>query len=242
MASGLHADVEALLALQAEDAALHELEIARAALAPRTAALDKARAALADRLERARAALAAEEKKQRELQARVREHKDILEKNVAQLDVVKRLREATAAMAQVERARRVLADEEGELAAIARRITDAKATVSQLEGDTAALEGDQATQRAEIAAEAARLGGEIAAMVTKRDAAQAPVPKALLNTYVKVRTKRPGRTLVALSGPACGACDTAVPRQRHSQMMNTGKVEICEVCGVLMYFQPPAAG
>ncbi len=235
MGSVVHADVGALLGLQKEDAAVHELEVARAALGPRKDALDKARAQLADRLARAHAAVAAEEKLQRDLQERIRDHKAIHEKNVAQLDVVKRLREATAAMAQVDRARRVLADEEGELAALGRRLTDARGAVQTLEKDVVAMTAEQEAPRAALLTEATRLDGELATMRAQREQAATHVPKALLAPYNRIRTKRPGRAVVTLVGPSCGACDTVVPLQRRSQMIATGKIEVCEACGVLMY-------
>ncbi len=235
MGSVVHADVGALLGLQKEDAAVHELEVALAALGPKRIGLDKAKAQLASRLEKARAAVAAEEKQQRELQERIRDHKAIHEKNVAQLDVVKRLREATAAMAQVDRARRVLADEEGELIALGRRMTDARGAVQTLEQETAALETEQVAPRAELESEALRLNGELEVQRALRDQAATHVGKALLAPYNRIKTKRPGRAVVALAGPSCGACDTVVPLQRRSQMIATGKVEVCEACGVLLY-------
>ena len=235
MGSTMHADVEALLALQKEDAAIHELSQAKSALGPRATALEKARVQLADRLERSRAAVLAEEKAQRELQSRIQEHKAIHEKNVAQLDMVKRLREATAAMAQVERARRVLGEEEAELSALARRLSEARSSVATLEQELATLEADQVAPREEIKTEATRIDSELASLQAARDKVAANVPKPLLNPYNRVRTKRPGRAVVALRGASCSACDTSVPMQRRSVMVATGKVEICEVCGVLMY-------
>lgn len=231
----LHADVEALLALQADDAEIHALELARSALAPRRATMEQSRQAMHDRLARAKAALEGDEKAQRELQGRIQEHRAIHEKNVALLDQVKRLREATAAMMQVERARRVLADEEGELAAMGRRLTDARNAIVSIEQGVAAIEAEQVTPRAELAAEAARVAEEIATATAKREVLAVKVPKLLLQPYNRVRTKRPGRAVVPLLSGSCGSCDTQVPLQRRSVMQSTGKVEICEACGVLMY-------
>ena len=231
----MHADVEALLALQADDAEIHTLEQARAALAPRRAAMDQARQALADRHARAKAALLGDEKGMRELQERISEHRSIHEKNVATLDQVKRLREATAAMMQVERARRVLADEEGELVTMGRRLTEQRAALASLEQGVAALEQEQVVPRAELESDLARISAQIADDTAKRDVLAVRVPKPLLQPYNRVRTKRPGRAVVPLLAGSCGSCDTAVPMQRRSVMQSTGKVEICETCGVLMY-------
>src|SRR4051812_46181034 len=99
-------EVEALLALQEDDARITELENRKHALQPRIAALDRKREQASATLNRSRAAVEAEEKRQRELQGKVQQHKAQQEKNLANLDAVKRLKEATAAMAQVEAARR----------------------------------------------------------------------------------------------------------------------------------------
>ena len=231
----MHADVEALLALQQDDGVIHELERSLAALAPRRQELDRAKQAVVDRVARAKAAVEAEEKKQRELHGRISEHRAIHEKNVAQLDHVKRLREATAAMSQVERARRVLADEEGELAAMVRRLGEQRTAIVTTEAELAKLDADQQATRAEIAAEADRVGAELEAERAKRTQAEAKVPRSLIAPYNRIRAKRPARAVIALRGSSCGSCDTAVPLQRRSMMIATGQVEVCEACGVLMY-------
>lgn len=231
----MHADVEALLALQQDDGVIHELERSLAALAPRRQELDRARQAVVERVARAKAAVEAEEKKQRELHGRISEHRAIHEKNVAQLDQVKRLREATAAMSQVERARRVLADEEGELAAMVRRLGEQRTAIVTTEAELAKLDGDQQATRAEIDAEAERIGAELAVERAKRTQAETRVPRALIAPYNRIRAKRPARAVIALRGSSCGACDTAVPLQRRNMMIATGQVEVCEACGVLMY-------
>ena len=108
-------EVEVLLALQEDDTEISELENRLRALEPRMAALDRKRENAASALTRARGAVEAEERRQRELNAKIAAHKQMQEQNLAQLDAVKRLKEATAAMAQVESARRIIAEDESEL-------------------------------------------------------------------------------------------------------------------------------
>jgi predicted nucleic acid-binding Zn-ribbon protein len=231
----VHADVEALLALQQDDGVIHEMEKALAALIPKRQELDRAKQSVTERVARAKAALEAEEKKQRELHGRISEHRAIHEKNVAQLDQVKRLREATAAMSQVERARRVLADEEGELAAMVRRLGEQRTAIISTEAELGQIEIDQQAARAALTAEAERIGGELEVARAKRTQLEMHVPKSLVAPYNRIRAKRPARAVIALRGSSCGACDTAVPLQRRSVMTATGQVEVCEACGVLMY-------
>ena len=108
-------EIEALLALQEDDLKIREIEAQISALDPQLADFDKRRAQVLASLARAESAVAAEHKKQGELQARLAQHKQMQERNLHQLDDVKRMREATAATAQVESTRRLMAEDETEI-------------------------------------------------------------------------------------------------------------------------------
>jgi predicted nucleic acid-binding Zn-ribbon protein len=41
--------------------------------------------------------------------------------------------------------------------------------------------------------------------------------------------------VVPLRGDACGACFTAVPRNRRSQIRSGALLDGCEACGVILY-------
>src|SRR5215208_5165631 len=135
-------DVEVLLALQADDTEISELETRLRALEPRMLALDRKRENAVSALTRARSAVESEERRQRDLNTKVAAHKQMQERNLAQLDAVKRLKEATAAMAQVESARRIIAEDESELAALSRRLTELRSTVESSEAGLAAIEDE----------------------------------------------------------------------------------------------------
>jgi chromosome segregation ATPase len=122
-------EVEALLALQEDDLKIREIESQIRALDPQLAELDKKRDQAAAALARAQSVIQVEEKKQRELQARLSQHKTLQERNLHQLEDVKRMREATAATAQVESTRRLMAEDESELAILGRRITEMNAAI-----------------------------------------------------------------------------------------------------------------
>src|SRR5687767_9089480 len=156
----MHTDVEVLLALQADDTEINELESRLRALEPRMTALDRKREAALSALARARGAVESEERRQRDLNTKVAAHKQMQERNLAQLDAVKRLKEATAAMAQVESARRIIAEDESELQALNRRIGELRTTVLSSESGLAAIEEEQATAREEIAKERAERSEE----------------------------------------------------------------------------------
>src|SRR5438477_10439001 len=143
-------EVEALLALQDDDLKIREIEDQIRSLDPTLAEFDRRREQATAALTRAQAAVQAEEKKQRELQSRLSQHKAHQERNLHQLEDVKRLREATAATAQVEATRRLRAEDESENAILGRRISEMNAAVASSKQVLETMEEQQKTARPEI--------------------------------------------------------------------------------------------
>ena len=231
----MHQDLEALLALQADDDVMDGLDSKLRALGPRIAELEKRRRAVADNLAAAEASTAADERKHRELEGRLTDHKQRQERNLAHLDTVKKMREATAAMAQVEQARKILIEEESELHALSRRVADGHKAIAAHREALAQQDAEQAAERATIAQERAAIESNLAEARAKRAQTAAHVPKAILAKYDRIRGRKGEQAIFPLRGPSCGHCDTAIPLQRRNQMTGTGKIEVCEACGVLLY-------
>ena len=231
----MHPEIQTLLVLQDEDVAIHRIEAGMLSLQPRLTDLDRQRQLAADALSRARALVASEEKRQHELQARLGELKHSHERNLANLDAVKKAKEAAAAMSQLEVTRKQLGDAESELQAIARRLTDARAAVHVQEEALAELEKSQLATREEIARERAALEQELAGARAKREGTAQRVSRPLLSKYDRIRGRKRVQAVFPLRGPSCGNCDTAIPMQRRNMMAGSGQIEICEACGVLLY-------
>lgn len=231
----MHPDVELLLALQTEDQAIREMESRLAALEPRIREMEKTRLAAVEALARARGAVEGEEKSHRDLQTRIAQHKQLHERNIAQLDSVRRMKEATAAMSQVEQARRILAEEESTLQAMNRRLSELRAAVEAHERALAELDERQAAERATIDEARSAVGSDLASCRAARAGSAARVDRVLLQKYDRIRSVRRDGAIFPLRGPSCGHCDTSVPLQRRNLMAARGSIEICETCGVLMY-------
>lgn len=231
----VHADVAGLLALQTDDAAIHDLELRRSGLEPRLQDLERQRQVAADALARVKHALESEEKRQRELQARLAQHRDMHARYLQQMEQVRTLRESTAAQSQVDQVRRIVADEETELGNIGRRIGELRVQVEQQEMGLATVEAEQAERRDAILAEAREIDDEIAAARAKRQTTAARVATPLLAKYDRILKRRKKDVVFALRGGSCSNCDTAIPLQRRTVMQRTGVVEMCEACGVLLY-------
>jgi uncharacterized protein len=227
-------DVEVLLSLQADDTEIYELETRLRALEPRMSELDRKLETAVATLNRAKGSVETEERRQRDLLTKVAAHKQMQERNLAQLDAVKRLKEATAAMAQVESARRMIADDESELATIGRRLVELRSSVETHEAQVAAVEEEQLLARDEIAKERTEIASSLETARKARNEKTAGVSRPLLGKYDRIRTRRP-KALYALRGDSCGNCDTAIPMQRRNLMAVNGAIDVCEACGVLLY-------
>lgn len=238
----MNPDLAALLVVQQHDDTLREIGARRDALAPRLAAMEKARQRAVDEVARHEVALSKESERKRALDARMQEHRQRLEKNTAVLDQAHKVKEATAAMAQVETARRVLAEDESEALGMSRRLADLRTGLVAAQEALATIDVEQLSAREVVEMDRARIREELAAAQALRVQSCMVVSPGLLSRYDRVQARRQGPALFALNaGFSCGSCDTAIPLQRRPAMSSGQTIEVCEGCGVLLYL-PAAPG
>jgi predicted nucleic acid-binding Zn-ribbon protein len=228
-------DVSALLAVQQDDLEIYALEARLTALAPRLAALEKERGSAANALERARKAVEAEESRHREARGRTETHRQLVERSQRQYESVGSPREAAAAMTQLEQTKRMVDESERDAAQVQGRVNELRHQVADLERQLADVETRQAEARGSLDADRVAIERELAEAKSKRDTLARAVPRAMLSTYDRVRARRRSASVFPLRGQSCGACDTAIPTQRRAAMAASGKLEMCEGCGVLLY-------
>lgn len=228
-------DVAALLDVQADDLRLYGLEDRLNALAPRLEALEQDRRKAEAALAQAREQVAAEEKRQRDIQDRLRQHREMRDKSEALLGQVSSPREAAAAMAQIDQAKRFIADEEREIEALGARLLELRHLVTDRESNLSEIEATQREARTRLDTDRGVIEKEIAQIRAERDRKAQGVPRTLLQRYDRIRQKRRTTSVFPLRGESCAHCDTAIPMQRRSSMVATGATELCETCGVLLY-------
>lgn len=228
-------EVAALLEVQTEDLRSYEIEDKLSALGPRLAALEQDRKRAAEAAVQAHKQVESEEHRQREIQDRLRQHREMRDKSETLLGQVTAPREAAAAMAQIEQAKRFIADEERDLAALQQRLSELRKLTQDREQAVKEIEKVQETTRASLAADRAALEGELNQVKSAREKKAVGVPRSLLQRYDRIRAKRRSTAVYPLRGQSCAHCDTAIPVQRHSTMASTGQTEQCEGCGVLLY-------
>lgn len=231
----MHPDVTALLAVQDDDLTIHELETRLAELRPRLDTMAKERDRALASLQEARNIAASEERRRHEVAARVAQHRALQEKNQQALNNVTSMREATAATAQLETAKRMIDEDERELASIGQRAAEASRMVDERERVASELETAQAQARDSLAANQSDIEQKLTKVRNDRAAKATNVPRSLLSRYDRIRSRKRVHAVFPLRNNSCGNCDTMLPLQRRSLMVNTGATEVCEGCGVMLY-------
>ena len=231
----MHPDVAALLAVQTDDIEIHGLEERLAALMPRLEAMAKEQERAGTALEQARQAVDAEERRQRDVRGRLDQFKQLEERNQAQLNAVTSAREATAATAQLDQARKMIGEAQRELDGITHRLGDLRHAVTDRDHALRDVERAQRELRESLDADRAAIEAQLAEVRARRNERAQKVPRGLLQRYDRIRSRKRVHAVFPLRGHSCANCDTVIPLQRRSAMVGSGATEVCEGCGVLLY-------
>ncbi len=231
----MHPDLSKLLDLQAKDHEIDDLDARQAALDADLSALD---AELARAREARDAAIrSADEGRRRrdEQEQKIENFRQVQERRKQRLEFVRNPKEAAGLMAELDLGRQVLSKEEAEWV----RSADAASGLESKAGEEARrceeLEAAQVPRREELAGRRRGLDEERAARLGEREEKAGLLERPLRMRYDRLRRARAASVVVPLNGDACGACFTAVPRNRRSQIRAGALLEGCEACGVILY-------
>lgn len=231
----MNPDIAALVDVQTDDLAIHALERGIDQLMPKVNALNaevmKAKASV----DQATLLADGEEKRKREVLQRIDAHRALLAKNEAVYSAATNQKEATAATAQLEQIKKILGDEEREIGAIGQRLAEIKALIEDRTSRMMEIEQQRDAATQAISGERTRLEEELTSIRTRRNDRAGKVARPLISIYDRIRSKKRIHALFPLRGNSCSNCDTNVPMQRRSQMAQTGRAEVCEGCGALLY-------
>jgi len=235
----MHPDLEKLLDLQAKDLILLATDVRLKGIADEIAGLDAALDRARADVEAARKRLADGITKREELEKVIESQRTLQEKRRTRIEQVKTAREVQALMTELDAARQTLARQESDWVKAAETTQQQEAAVTEAEARLQALESDQGGERARLDEGKAEVELEREEARQARDASAATVERSLRMRYDRLWTSRTTTVVVPLRGDACGACHTAVPRNRRSQIRAGTHIDSCEGCGVILY---PAEG
>jgi predicted nucleic acid-binding Zn-ribbon protein len=233
----MHADLVKLLDLQAKDAVVADverrLEALRGEFTTLDQALDQARAGL----ETARRTVVDAGRRRDELEAKIESYRLLQDRRRLRLEHVRNPKEASTLMAELDLARSVVAKEENDWVRSAETVTQLERKVSEEEQNVALVEEGQAPERERLHQRRAELETELAAANADREETAGRLDRQLRTRYERLRKSKLAAVVVPLVANGCGACHTAVPLNRRSQIRSGAVIEGCEACGAILY--PP---
>jgi len=237
----MHADLVQLLELQAKDGAVAAVERLLGEVGAEVSSLDQALEKVKEGLEAARRAAAEGARRRDELEARIETFRVLEERRRLRLEHVRNPKEAATLMAELDLARSVMAKEETDWVRSAETATQLEARVGEAEQGVSSFEEGQAPERRRLAERRAELQGRLGAALAEREATAARMDRQLRTRYERLRRSRAAEVVVPLVNGGCGACHTAVPLNRRSQIRSGAVVDGCEACGAILY-PPELAG
>jgi predicted nucleic acid-binding Zn-ribbon protein len=231
----MHPDVSKLLELQETDTRIAELDARRAGLDADLAALDAdlRRAARARDTAHREAEEAARRRDDQE--RKIETFRQQQERRKQLLEFVRNPKEAATLMAEMDLGRQVLAKEESDWVRAADGAGSVEARAADETRRYEEFAAGQVPRREQIAAQRRELNAERAAQLEEREARAGVIERALRVRYDRLRRARAAAVVVPLNGDACGACFTAIPKNRRSQIRAGLLLEGCEACGVILY-------
>ena len=231
----MHPELARLLELQEKDLELLEVDKRLQALLDERDSLDKERDRSAGSARDLAVRVIAARKKREALESRIEGLRAIQESRRGRMEQVKTARQAQALTTELEIARAALAREEGEWLRQAEEVTRLEQQQAEAEQTTGVLEEEQRVQREGLAAREAELLAERDRALADRAVVSSAVEPTHLMRYDRLRGVRQSLVVVAMHGTACGACYTAVPTSRRSQIRSGLLLDGCEACGVILY-------
>jgi predicted nucleic acid-binding Zn-ribbon protein len=231
----MHADLVKLLDLQAKDAVVADVERRLEALQEEFTMLDQALEQSRAGLEAARRTAADAGQRRDELEAKIESYRLLQDRRRLRLEHVRNPKEASTLMAELDLARSVVAKEENDWIRSADTVAQLERTASEEEQKVAQVEEGQVPERSRLDGRRAELQAELAAANASREAAAAQLDRPLRTRYERLRKSRLTDVVVPLVSNGCGACHTAVPMNRRSQIRSGAVIEGCEACGAILY-------
>ena len=107
--------------------------------------------------------------------------------------------------------------------------------------ELAKLEHAAAEAGAKLDAEEARLGARLAELDAARTRVASALAPAARTRYDRLRSGRSGRAIAAMTGNACGACQSAQPPHALQEARKRDALLMCEGCGRLLLMPPEDA-
>jgi len=237
---GVDVDFEKLIQLQELDISLKQVTGELSDLPQLVGAIEKKIQAGSDHVLQAQEQLAGNQKKRRDLESQVKDLRALLSKLKHQLNEVKTNKEYTSFLKEIQETQNKIDALEEEIIKellVADEIEENIRTALRQQKE----ESEHLKQEIEALNQRKKLLEEQKEVLNKQRSELLPaIPIAQLQQYLSIARKRGGIALSRVVDEFCSMCQMRIRPQMLNEIKDKTKIYLCESCGRILYFEPPA--
>jgi predicted nucleic acid-binding Zn-ribbon protein len=237
---GEDVEFEKLIQLQELDISLKQLTSELSDIPGLIAEIEKKMKTSSDYVLQAQERLSKNQKSRRELEAQVKDLRAQLSKLKHQLNEVKTNKEYTSFLKEIQETQNKIDRLEEEIIKellVADEIEEEIRTALRQQKE----ESEHLKQEIEALNQRKKLLEEQKETLSKKRNELLPsIPRAQLQQYLSIARKRGGIALSRVVDEFCSMCQVRIRPQMLNEIKDRSKIYLCESCGRILYFEPPA--
>lgn len=230
-------DLRLLKELQEIDYWIGELERSREFLPDMMRQLETEVETLSLELKAKKDRLLAAQIELKDVELRVGENKEHVEKYQEQMLTIKTNKEYDALVVQIDGAKAQIATDEEKSLALMSEIEELKNTVAALEEKSIAAKKDNTVRLQELQIQMDSVQGKVDEKEAQRVHVKHKVPKTVMAIYERVRKGKGGDVVVRLRRGACGECYKSQPPQKIQLIKKGDSIQTCASCGRILIWE-----
>ncbi|MFQ5499069.1 MAG: zinc ribbon domain-containing protein [Candidatus Zixiibacteriota bacterium] len=229
-------DLELLLKLQVIDYDLGELERSKEYLPDMMDNLHREIRESKENLETAASEHEQAHVLQKNLELEIATKNEELQKFQQQMMSIKTNKEYDALVAEIDAAKAFVSDKETELLETIDRIGELDKMIEEYRARENQTRENNDRQLQILQEKVDSIGDKVSGKQTDRKTTLSEIPKRTLSIYERVRRGKGGTAVVAVKKRACGSCYKALTPRKVQEVRAGEKIQTCDNCGRLMYW------
>ena len=230
-------DFEKLIHLQKIDSEIRQITLFLESTPPLIEEIDKKIEESANRAALAKEKMAANQKKRRELEARVKDIRTQMAKYKRQLNEVKTNKEYTALLKEIESSEREIDHMEEEIISEMLAADDIEKEIKEA-GQKFNIEKEKYNQEKEIISQQKKeMEEKTKELARQKDNLLPEIPSEQVSLYLKISRKKGGVALSPVKDDFCAMCHMRIRPQVLNELRDTNKLILCENCGRILFWR-----
>ncbi len=235
-------DLRYLLELQEIDLRIKEQELAQEQFPEQVELLNRQIAEATEAVEKVKVTLTRAEEDKKNWEEQVAKAQEGLERSQERLNSIRTNREYDAVHAEIEAQKSIINSAEQRRNSLTAEIERLQATVAEHEAELERITSENSPQIQELKEKIGAIDSNIAEITKEREVVIPKLAKHILRQYDLIRSKRKTGRAISMIKPnrTCSICFKVLEPQLFNEIKRGIKVQLCQSCGSIMIWDPPA--